>query len=268
MIYSYKEKAKRIKAQIRRFKKFYKIREKKFVIRISKRFVFRLIFFVCLIFFFILLFFSSLFTIKNIIIVGNKVIESQQIKNLILKEVKGKNIFLVNLKKPKEHLLTEIPRIKDLKIYRIPPGTIKLKIIEKSNLLCWITQEKKYLINSDGTITSEIKDEKELADIPCVNDLKNLEVKVGNKIVTGDFVLFVNQVYEKLPKRTGLLIESLQIEETTFDLKVLTDRGFYILFNTTSDFDSQLKILIEFLKVRPKIREYVDLRIPTRVFYK
>jgi len=101
-----------------------------------------------------------------------------------------------------------------------------------------------------------------------VEDLKNVPVNIKQQILTTEFIEFVNFISANLSRRTTLNVRQMVVPETTFEVEVVTNEGWKIIFDTTKSPDTQLNNLTKILKGGAKPRQYVDLRILDRVYYK
>ena len=102
-----------------------------------------------------------------------------------------------------------------------------------------------------------------------VSDQKNLEVKIGDQIVSSSFISFAKNISDKFFEYTNIKISGFQVPETTFDLYVYTEAGFYVKFDTTRSADRQLSDLKNIIiTYRDSIHEYVDVRINGWAYYK
>lgn len=217
----------------------------------------------CFIYFLLL---SPYFKIKNISVTNNRVILAEEIINKIGPSVINKNIFLADRGIIKKTLEKEFPRIDFVSILRKFPGTIVIRIYEKPSTLVWHTGNSRYLLDAKGNLIDRVEGDLRM---PEVNDLANVPVEIGQQIVTEDFIDFINQLANKFPKKTGFSIKSINVAETTFEVQVISDKGIYFLFDSTRNLDTQLNYLVQVLETAGgNVREYVDLRVESRVFYK
>ncbi len=213
-----------------------------------------------------LLFFSSIFRVKRIVVVNNSIlIEGDIIKFLEERNIKDKNIFLLNTEQVKGVLSEYYKRVEEVRVYRVLPAKIKIKVKEKPSTAVWRTGEKMYLLDNSGFATTETE---ESLKMPVVTDLSSLAVNVGDRIVTKNFIDFVNMVDGSLQKRFGLGVLGYSVEQTTFELKAHINSGFYILFDTLSDAVNQLDKLAKVYQTGETISEYVILSIDGRVIVK
>ncbi len=90
-------------------------------------------------------------------------------------------------------------------------------------------------------------------------------------MVAQEFVDFVNALHEQLPNK-NITASQYQISDTTTELIVKTEQGYYIRFDTTRPIEKQMQdlsaVLAQIKKTGKKPGEYIDLRINGKVFYK
>lgn len=211
------------------------------------------------------IFYSDYFKIKNIIIEGEI---NESVKNEI-NNFYGKNIFLFAVGGQDEKLKNNQTSIDKLNIVKGIPDTIKVEVFVRKPEIRWKTSDKIYFIDKNGVIFNlEIKNE-EYNKIPLVSDDRNLKVELGNKLVTSDFVDYAINISTKLPELTKKEIEEIKINETTLFLEIKLKDGYRIYFDTLGDIDDQFFILGKLIeKHNDEIKEYIDLRVTSRGYYK
>ena len=231
----------------------------------------------CLIFLIVLgyiLFFSPIFKIRSIEVSGNKEVEAEEIKNSFTYG----NIFLVSENKIKNDLIKKIPKIGDLEISKnLIKRSIKLTIEERGRLgiACQVKEEtedcfyidKKGIIFEDAPQTSG-------SLILLIKDYSQREFYLGKKIFEQRIVDFISQARQDLSSEIGLT--ALDFNVLSFplkDLKVMTNEGWYIIFDLEGDIKNQLLSLKAALEEKilgeeRKNLEYIDLRIENRIYYK
>lgn len=210
--------------------------------------------------------FSPIFKIKKIVVVNNQIIlEGDIVKFLEERNIKNKNIFLLNSDQVKNVLLDYYVRIEDARVYKSYPAKIRIKIKEKPSTVIWQSGVRKYLLDNTGIVISEVNDD---VKMPTVIDSASLPVSVGDKIATKEFIDFINIVDESLKKRFGLNVTNYIIEQTTYETKVNISSGFYIIFDTTADVVEQLDKLAKVYQEGDKITSYVILSVDGKVIVK
>jgi len=213
-----------------------------------------------------LLFFSSIFKIKRIIVVNNRIlIEGDIIEFLKERGIENKNIFLLNTEQVKNVLIDYYKRLEEVRVYKALPSKIKIKIKEKPSTVVWETGNVRYLLDNNGFVASEVNEDLKM---PIVVDFASLPINIGDRIVTRNFIEFVNIVDESLQKRFGLGVVGYSISQTTFELKAHINSGFYIVFDTLADPVEQLNKLAKVYQEGEVISEYVILSINGRVIVK
>ena len=234
-------------------------------IKIPRLFWKILFYFILLLIAVYLVFFSKYFQINDIMIQGNNLVSEEDITRYV---PKGGNIFLFNVNRARSQILTNNSEIKNVEIFRGIPNAVKIVVLEYDNKLIWETNGKRYLLSSQGKVTKQLN-EGENFDYPRIVDSKNISVSPGDDLVSASFVSFINNINNNLFTITNLKPVYYEIPETTFDLYLYTDAGFYVKLNTVRSSSVQLnnlkKILVD---KRESIKEYVDLRIDGLAYYK
>ncbi len=218
---------------------------------------------------------SNMLKIGKIEIEGNQTIDKadviSQVESIITGSSISQNIIFVPTGSIEKQLKKDNYQIADLRVSRIPFNTIKITITEQKPSILWRSGNNLSIITENGRgFIGEPNDELK-KNLPIVEDLSNLPVKEGDKVVSQEFVRFINDVYSILPQN-GIPITNTQIEETTTEINVITKEGYRIRFDTTRLFTEQLsdlKAVIDSLKQQgKKPTQYIDLRINGKVFYK
>lgn len=211
--------------------------------------------------------------VKDIRIDGNPTEETKE----VLEQLRGENILWLSVMRPEAEILRQQPSIKSIQILRGIPDTLRIKLIEREPAIIWETAGAWYTVDSTGFIYSKqelIKKEDGSydypgTDLPVVIDSHNLPVNISQTIVRPLFITFVADLKQRLKDEAQVGFVRAEVGETTFNVAVITDAKWKILFDTTRTLDAQMKTLTKILESRrPEIHEYVDVRVRGRVFYK
>jgi len=210
-------------------------------------------------------FYSKAFAISDVIIEGARLVDKQR---LIEAAPRGSNIFRFKLVEAESDYLAQFPELKSVQIFRGIPNALKIVVFERDGKIRWQTGEDKYLISSQGEVSRKaMTDEDNL--LPLVIDRQNIAVKPGDQLVSPTFVAFVNNVYGSFFETVNIKPVTLEVKETTFDINLVTEAGFYVKLNTLRSSKKQLENLKTVLSTkRADIHEYVDLRIDGWAYYK
>lgn len=186
------------------------------------------------------------------------------------------NIFFIQTEPWEEEIVRNIPRVRSAHITRLLPNTLKVVVQEKRPNLLLLSQRKYYLVDDQGIAYEEVQ----LNTLPGIvlptvkNKRAEETIVLGTPVLSEAFIAFVHRMYEELPKRLSTQVAeihtpSLIAREVTF---VLTN-NWEVRFDTTRDPMEQVEVLQRLadtlLTPEEKIMlEYIDLRIPDRIYYK
>lgn len=211
------------------------------------------------------LFYSNFFRIKNIEISGTL---NEEVKQEIEK-FRGKNILLFSITQLDKKLFTSQSSIEELNIIKGIPNTIKVEVLVRRPQIRWKTQDKIYFIDEQGIAFNLEGPNEELDKLVLVEDSRNLKIELGKKVLARDFVEFVKELPTKISESTQKEIENIKINETTLHLEIQLRNSFRILFDTTGNLDEQIYLLKKIKEAHESdIKEYVDLRVEGKAYYK
>ena len=238
-----------------RFRKPYKIKRRKSILRNSFFWIGILIvsLVILLVYF---LFFHSFFEIKNIEISGNNKVKTEQISNLIEK----KNIFLFNKKEARGKILNNFPEIVEVIIKRNLPATIKIEIEERKPVAL-ICQNDCFFIDKKGIIFEKTENNEILK---IKNLTLNQELKLGEKALEKEQLDKFLKIESNLKQDLGIKTDLIELVSEK-RLNVYISEGWQVYFDLQGDIDWQLvelKTILEkeiSLEEREKL-EYIDLR--------
>jgi len=103
--------------------------------------------------------FSDLFVVKNVEISGNKNLTKEEIKARMDTDMgsrqdyglSGKNFFMIEPEELANQLKNDFPEIKEVRVEKILPDKLTVKIEEEDPALIWCRQEC-FFINAGGTV--------------------------------------------------------------------------------------------------------------------
>ena len=209
------------------------------------------------------LFSSQVFTVKNITYdkAPNENIKAE------LENLKGKNIITLQTSKLITKWQKEYPAIKYFRIYKGLPSTLRVNIEERSKALVWKSQDQYYLIDTSG-IAYKKTSAKE-AHFAIVDD-ENLPVELGRQIVSADFISSAQNILDNVPDiiKDEKIVE-LHVAESSFSVDVLTGANIRLKFDITQSLPLQYEALKYMYKEkRGDVKEYIDLRVVGKAYYK
>ncbi len=211
--------------------------------------------------------------VKYIRIDGQPTVETKA----VIDKLKGQNILWLALMRPDKEITNNQPNIKNIQILRGIPDTLIVKLVERQPTLIWQSADHWYTLDPTGFVFNDLILRKKedgsyefpATDLPVVVDSRNLAVKIGDIVVTPPFINFVLAVRRRLADEVNLRYVRAEVGDTTFNLSVLTDAGWSVLFDRTRSLDAEFGTLKRVLEQkRNEIHQYVDIRVRGWVYYK
>lgn len=222
-----------------------------------------------------LVFFTETFRLQAVTVVDAREHTAAQVKQ-IAEELAGHNMLFLQTDILEQKILSEVPQVRTVHAVRKLPGTLKIIIQEKTPMVLLLSGGRYYFVDESGIAYEEAR----LDTLPGIvlPQLKNsdatAQVTAGTRVVEPAFIQFVNEVQQKLPEVVAtpvveIRIPSLAAREVHFYLS----NNWQVRFDSTRAVTAQLAVLKQLLEstVTPKeqqVLEYIDLRIPNRVYYK
>ena len=200
------------------------------------------------------LFFNPLFEVRKVETEG---IISPEISDYLKKNLMGKNILLIRIGKFLGETEKRFSELDEAKIVRGLPSTVNISAKEKKQVLIWCNQNC-FEVDDEGFAYQQID---QPGDKVFIKDESNLNLKIGERVVSPQFITFFLKFIEGAESQ-GVKITEGKIGDTTYKLTFKTADGFEVILDTSASLKNQLSALKQVLeKNRPDIKEYVDLRI-------
>lgn len=211
------------------------------------------------------LFFSDFFKIKEIDIDGDI---NESIKTEVDKFY-GQNIFLFTVGAKDKELAEKQTSVEKLNIIKGIPDMLKVEILVRKPEIRWKTRDNIYYIDDEGIVFNLEEGRDQYDNLPLVKDARDLDVELGSKIVTEDFVQFILMIENQLKENTDKEVEELRINDTTLHLEVQFKDSYRVYFDTLGNINKQISLLKKIQENHDgDIKEYVDLRVENKGYYK
>jgi len=230
---------------------------------------------------FIWLFFgTNVFNVQAVTVVDAREDIVKAAKEIINKQIEGgplgKNIFFVQTDALEEAIEAQLAQVRTVHVVRKLPATIKAIIQEKEPALLLLSGGKYYFVDSEGVAYEEARlDTLPGVVLPTVkNDDENAKVTLGVAAVQASLIEFLMETREQLPEMIGAELVEVHIPSLAArEVRMRLNNNWTILFDVTRSAAAQLQTLRQLLRdtVTPeelKVMQYVDLRIPNRVYYR
>jgi hypothetical protein len=150
-----------------------------------------------------------------------------------------------------------------------------VSLVSKKPLLKLISAQGVYLIDDQGLAiikSSDVGPGLDGLELPSVTDESQLEINLGRGALTANASVAISQISKQLTAKQ-VSISSMTLPSTNDELKVtLNEKSYYIKFGLANDPKQSVG---EYLALIEKLardgitpREYIDLRVPERAFYR
>jgi len=270
----------------KRFRKPYKIKRKKSILK-NRFFWIGVLIIVISICLFYLICFLDFFQIEKIEIFGEQKVKTENIKNLIEKEISKKilffptkSIFLADLDNIQISILEEFPQITKVNLEREFPRVLKVEVIERKPVAVFVNtsqnfedqnQDIFFFIDRAGIIYERVSEEITKDMFGIKNSGLGRESKLGEQIVEREKLAKILEIERKLKNDLKIQINSVEIvSEQRLNIKI--SEGWEIYFNSQKSPDWQLTELGLILEKKIPLEkreqlEYIDLRFD-KIYYK
>lgn len=174
-----------------------------------------------------------------------------------------------------EHLKKQFPEISavtvTMPLFARSPE-IKIQTTRPSFILT--SGQEAYLVGSNGVALINIRDIKDVSNLGLrtVNDESGISITSGKSAMPQEQALFIATVVEQLEKQ-GMIVDLLTIPNSPYDVHIkIKELNYFVKFNILEAPKQQvgsfiaLKNKLDAEKITPK--EYIDVRVGERVFYK
>lgn len=224
-----------------------------------------------------LIFISSFFNIQNINFSDNTVLNRDNALNIISDIAPfglGENLLILSKSRLKSELAAVFPSITDITIKKKLFHTIIIDFQKRIQIGIWCqprADSRCYYFDKDGIAFAKTP-ETEGSLILKIEDGSKNNVSLGDRVLNSDQINFIIVFNGKIAENNKFKILIFKIKPSfSVDLEAVTNKNWSIYLDEKQDpvtaFNNLLTILKEVVKNTDNL-EYVDLRIPSRIFYK
>lgn len=262
----------------------FKILDKKEKIKKIK--VFASYFLILIVFLFLIwtIFLSSLFDIRYIAVSDSNYLTKDEVEETIFSIGTfslGKNLLILSKYRLKEKLAAAFPAITNVTIRKKFLHTLTINFQKRIPLGIWCrptgdqpqadNDNDCYFFDKEGIAFTKVP-RTEGSLILKIEDKSKNNISLGDQILSGDQIGFMLALNNKINESEKLKILEFKIKPSpSIDLEAITDKNWSIYLDDKQDpaaaVGNLLIILREATKNSDNLR-YIDLRIPSRIFYK
>ncbi|KKW25557.1 MAG: hypothetical protein VE99_C0001G0194 [candidate division Kazan bacterium GW2011_GWC1_52_13] len=215
-----------------------------------------------------LIFGTSMFTLDTLRVAGTHLTDPQTVQDVLFPHGFTRINALTWWEGRARRKVLSLPQVQEVHFSKnLISDTLIVEVTEQQTAIVWQTAGEKFLVNRYGVVYDRAE---EGSPLLTIEDLKNIPVSLNQRIITPEFLDFVTSFAANLPRKTNLVIRRITVPETTFEVEMETSEGWRIILDTTSSYEEQLNNLVRVLQEMgdQKPREYVDLRVGKKVFYR
>jgi cell division protein FtsL len=200
------------------------------------------------------------------------VVYQQSVQNYLSQSIVNRSKFLVDVSGLSHHLRKEFPELAAVSVTIPITGrrpVIELQTTKPAFVLA--TDKSSMLIGNNGVALIDVKDVKNdgRLSIRTVNDESGLVLTAGKAALPEEQAQFISIVIEQLEKQ-DFTVDVVTIPRSVYDLHIrLRGKPYYVKFNVKEDPLQQVGTFVAAARqVDDDIKEYIDVRIGERVFYR
>ncbi len=199
--------------------------------------------------------------IQDVSVIGTRMLSAEEIKDLSGIPL-SENLFLTSFARARENL-RKIAAIRDFHIYRIPPGTVLIKVEERKPIAVVVDQGRSTIIDADGYILNRnpnlTLNVPYLTDLPVISGLAMGGEKIDPKAVhvLKDVLVELANIFGS--RRTNLELGGMQ------NISFLLDDILRVKLGRDDDIARKMEVfkaLLPEIEGRWQKVEYVDVRYP------
>lgn len=228
-----------------------------------------------------LLLYSSLFAVTRIEIQGTETISPTTLDQKYVRWQLGQRRWLLLTQNNtitfdsswlKENINNNYG-LESIEVKKKLPHTITVTLIEKKPELIWAIADAQYYIGQNGQLTTLSILTDVPPTLPLLYDESNTPVQPGDTVITSEQVLFLNELFAKIASIQDLEISKYSVPNNlSTQVNARVGERYTIYFDSSKPLDKQIEKLERVLKdeafLKQPPREYLDVRIGDRVYYK
>lgn len=221
-------------------------------------------------------FVSSVFRVNKIKLPDNNIVGSADIHQFITDGASfnfGDNFFILSKNKLKTKLAAAFPILTDINIEKQPFQTLIVNFEKRVPIGIWCNDYNCYYFDKEGIIFQETP-QTEGSLILKIKDPNKNNASLGEQVINKKQLNFMTAFNAKIIENDKFQIIEFKTASSTesFNLEAITNYGWSIYLDQNQDpalsANNLLVTLNETIKDKSSALEYVDLRIPSRIFYK
>ena len=200
---------------------------------------------------------------------------SQAAQNLLKSSIVNLTKITINTKKIETELKNHFPELSKVALTLPIMGRRPVIKIEVAKPVLMLRSDNiDYVLSGEGRaiITANDAQAALVSELPVVNDEAGLDINLGDKILTGEEVSFINEIFAQF-RAKNLIIEELILPLLPSELQVkIKGVPYFVKFDLLGNSKTQIGSFFA-VKQRLKVRKitpqrYIDVRVEGKAYYK
>jgi hypothetical protein len=211
------------------------------------------------------LFFSGSFTLEKIKTTQEGLEEKSTLFEPYFKDMRGKNLVLINTKEIREEIQAKHPEFENITIKKVYPNEIHIEINKypaTANVINIVGEiQAKHIVNSVGL---SVQKNTENPNLPYIKIESDEPLNTENPLLEQDELEYIVGAIDFYEDKLGMKIFDAEFLKKAREIHLKTEKYFYIWMDTQKKYEDQI---LKLKKVVPKLDiqnlplEYIDLRI-------
>jgi hypothetical protein len=218
---------------------------------------------------------SPFFKITEIKLPENNIVTANDIRKIMTDSAPfdlGENLFILSKSNIQVTLTAAFPMITGINVKKELFNGLTVSFEKRIPVGLWCGEINCYYFDKEGIVFKEAP-VTEGGLILRIQNSEKKEISLGDKAINTELLKFIMDFNNKLLDNGQIKIVEFKIGPSAdFDLKAVTAHGWLIYLdpkqNPALAANNLFTILNEVIKNKVSSLEYIDLRIPTRIFYK
>jgi cell division protein FtsQ len=181
------------------------------------------------------LYLSPLMRVQEVQVVGATAVSNDEIRSLA--SIDDHSMLRVDLDAA-EHRVESIPIVKDARLERRWPQTVRIEIAERAPWALWKIGEAQYVIDSEGVV---LPGSAPIDNAPVIHDVTGQARLVPGDHVDRDAVTVSQSLLQRVPETLALTVGALEYTPQQ-GLALTTNAGYRVVVGDSQNFEYKLAV--------------------------
>jgi hypothetical protein len=216
------------------------------------------------------IFFAPVFAINSVKVSGATSVQKNPKFVKITQRILGQNIFLMSSKQQRIDILKSYPELESLYIQKILPSILEINLEVRKLGFVWRWSDEDYQVSDKGLVYAQSTKNTQSWYVEVIKENGDIEIPtINTSSIHRQNIDFITRITRDLEKKFGYVVTKVVLADDVFQVNVHTDK-YIILLSSLRDYSETISMLknINSESFDGSIKQYVDLRVPGKIFYK